>query len=348
MFEPGGEASACGKANGIGGGNGRRARGHTRQGGRFARLRIIAVLAMLGILVTACSEAARPTPGSIGTPTAPATPADYAGVPDAATFGAIARPSVGRPGQAATSATKGNNGAGPTPTPGPTAEAEPDPEEGVSGPGDRVIIEADPTALARLYGSPGPGPRPGGGLAATSGPRSNVQPRRPAPTPTLSTNPQAVRIETLRLTPVSFLAAYKQASLKLLEVTRTGRLVFASANVLKADRAVWTFMFLAPEISRMWRIIYDTEGNRLDLREIAPSMADDLARIDMSKVLDSPALIERAGLNGLNLTLPVDIVNFQVEGLSKQPCFIFTNVAQGKQVALHAYTGQIIRNDFNS
>ena len=97
----------------------------------------------------------------------------------------------------------------------------------------------------------------------------------------------------------------------------------------------------------MWRIIFDTQDNRLDLREVAPSMLNDANLIDMNKVLDTPDLVDRASAGGVNINLPVDIINFQIEGQTKQPAFIFTNVAQGKQVAVQAYTGQIIRNDFS-
>ena len=66
----------------------------------------------------------------------------------------------------------------------------------------------------------------------------------------------------------------------------------------------------------------------------------------MSRVLASPALIDKAANNGLQVLLPIDIVNFQVEGLTHQPCFILTNTAQGKQVVINAYTGVIVRNEF--
>lgn len=298
---------------------------------------------MLASMLIACGETPRPTPLAFEKPIAPPTPASYDNIPGAATIGGANRPTLPRPTGPETSASPGRNL-----EPLPTELSEPSEQEpGVAGPGERVLIDIDPTALAKLYDTPGSNFRPGGvQIPLTPGTR-RTSPSRAAPTPTLSTNPNAVRIESLRTTQVSFLAAYRLASLKLLEVSRTARPVFASANLLKPERTVWSFMFITPEGSRMWRIIYDTEGNRLDLREIAPSMLSDAALIDMSKVLESQALLERAASNGLRVNLPVDIITFQVEGLSKQPCFLFTNIAQGKQVAIHAYTGQVLRNDFS-
>ncbi len=294
-------------------------------------------------LLSACGEPPRPTP-DYAIPTAPPTPANYEGVPAAATAGPVSRPTPQkaspRPGDQSL----------PTDTPlTPTVSGDSgdEPDGSSGGPGARLIDGTDPTVLARLYGTPGSGALPGqGGLALSPGVRRSGQPSRPLPTPTLNTNPQAVRIESLRTSQASFLFSYKQAAIKILEVSRTARPVFASANVLKPDRTTWSFLFVAPEGPRMWRVIFDTEGNRLDLREVAPAMVSDASLIDMSKVLDSSVLLERATAAGLNTALPVDIVNFQLEGQTKQPCFIFTNVAQGKQVALQAYTGQILRNDF--
>lgn len=306
----------------------------------------VGVSLLLIILLTACGESERLAAPSHEPPTARPTPANYSGVPDAATLGPVSRPAVSSPTPVSVPSSPVNLAVQPSPTVSSGDEQDSE-DEGVAGPGDRLLDGADPTALARLLGSSGSGYQPGSDfLPLTPGAKRNGQPSRPAPTPTLNTNPNAVRIESLRTTQVSFLVAYRQAAVKAVEGSRTAKLVFASANVLKPDRTVWSFLFVAPEGPRMWRVIYDSEGSKLDLREVAPSMLNDAKLIDISKVLDSPALIEQAGNLGLNVNLPVDIVNFQVEGLSKQPCFIFTNVAQGKQVAINAYTGQVLRNDF--
>ncbi len=310
---------------------------YTKQGGACFLILCLALL-----LLAACGESDRTTPASFGVPTAPPTPANYNGVPDAVTVGSATRqPRSGRSPSPVAADPRLNQ-----PAPTPTVTAPDDEEDGVGGPGERIINDADPTALAKLFGTPGPGYQPGGSLPLTAGPRRSGQASRAAPTPTLNTNPGAVRIESLRTTQVTFLTAYRQATVKVVEASRSAKVVFASANILKPERTVWSFLFVAPEGPRMWRVIYDSEGSKLDLREVAPSMVDSIKLIDMSKVLDSPALVEQAGNNGLNVTLPVDIISFQVEGLTKQPCFIFTNVAQGKQVAIHAYTGQVLRNDF--
>jgi hypothetical protein len=291
----------------------------------------LCIFLLLALMLAACGESSHPTTYSFEVPTAPPTPGNYEGVPNAATISVVTRQPV----------------ANSTPVSQPTPDDSAD--DGVSGPGDNLLDQADPTALARLFASPGAGYRAGSdSLLLTPGAKGSGQPSRPAPTPTLNTSPDAVRIDSLRTTQVTFLTAYRQAAAKVAEASRSARLVFASANILKPEHTVWSFLFIASEGPRMWRVIYDSEGSRLDLREVAPSatMADDIKLIDMSKVLDGPALLAQASSTGLSVTLPVDIVTFQVEGLTKQPCFIFTNVAQGKQVALHAYTGQVLRNDF--
>ena len=292
------------------------------------------------MLLVGCGETPRPKQVSSEVPTAPPTPANYDGVPAAVSVGPVnrARPTVSSGAQQVTSGV-----ARLTPTAGPSEDGT-DPQDGGGGPGERLLDGADPTTLARLYSTPGylSG---GGNLSLTPGVRGG--PRGVAPTPTLSTNPQAVRIDSLRTTPTTFLGSYRAAATKVLEVSRTARLVFASANNLKADRTTWTFLFVAAEGPHMWRVIFDSPTTRPDLREVAPSMVADASLIDMTKVLDSPALLDRAVAAGLNTSLPVDIVNFQIEGQTRQPCFIFTNVAQGKQVAIQAYTGDIVRNDFS-
>ncbi|HEX2911807.1 MAG TPA: hypothetical protein VH186_13445 [Chloroflexia bacterium] len=305
-----------------------------------------AFLLGLAFFLSACGETPRtPTP-SYAVPTPPPTPANYDNVPAAATVGSVSRAGGPAPAAPVPAVTQVSSFTTLGPETVPALSDDSSDNNQPDGPSERVLVDIDPTALAKLYGAPGPGYIPGGSLPVSPGPKRSGLPSRAAPTPTLSTNPNAVRIESLTNTPVTFLQAYRQASIKLLEVSRTARLAFASANILKPDRTTWTFFFVATEGPRMWRVIFDSEGNRLDLREVAPSMLADSSIIDITKVLDSSDLLEKAAINGLNLKLPVDIINFQIEGLSKLPCFIFTNVAQGKQVAVNAYTGQVMRNDF--
>jgi hypothetical protein len=300
----------------------------------------ILIFLLSACLLTACGEAPRTT-GVPATPTSPPTPAGYANVPDAATVGTINRPPTVRP-------TSAPNVPSTTPADTTTEPEETVPEEAVAAPVDRIFGDIDPATLERLYGVQPPLVRPGGNAPLpTNAPRIARVPSGVAPTPTLNSSPTATKIEALKNTQVSFMNAYRPSSLKLLESSRNARLVFASANVLKPERTVWSFFFVAPETPRMWRVIYDSNNPAtLDIRESAPTNVADVSRIDMSKVLDSASLVDRAALNGLNVTTPVDIVSFGVEGVSKQPCFVFTNTAQGKQVAVHAYTGAVLRSDF--
>ena len=99
-----------------------------------------------------------------------------------------------------------------------------------------------------------------------------------------------MRIDSFRTTRTTFLQAYKPAAVKVLEVSRNARLAFASANNLKADRTTWTFLFVSADGPHMWRVIYDSEGGRLDLREVAPSMLEDARLIDMTKGAGQPGL----------------------------------------------------------
>jgi hypothetical protein len=200
----------------------------------------------------------------------------------------------------------------------------------------------DPTALAKLAGSPGPNNMPGGVLPTVKG----GQVSRNLPTATLNVSPSQSKIEALRSSKVTFMTAYRQAIGRAQQVFPNVQLVFASANVLKPERTVWSFLFLSSDGSRMWKVIYDSNGPKLDLTEQAPSMQTDALRINMEKVLDSDEILRRAESAGLKLSWPVDIFNFQVEGTTRQPCFIMTNVSQGKQVAINAYNGSIVRDDF--
>ncbi|MEI6045913.1 MAG: hypothetical protein WCS37_16310, partial [Chloroflexota bacterium] len=228
-------------------------------------------------------------------------------------------------------------GSGPTAT--PAVASLPEDAENQNQQGDVAPDKIDPAALAKLAGSPGPdnGASPtlkGGGNGRTP------------PTPTLNVSPNQAKIESLRSSKVSFLSAYRQALGRAQQVLPDLQLVFASANVLKPERTVWSFLFLSSDGSRMWKVIFDSTGPKLDLTEQAPSMQTDALRIDMEKVLDTDELLRRAESAGLKLSWPVDVFNFQLEGTIRQPCFILTNVIQGKQVAINAYNGSIVRDDF--
>jgi len=263
-------------------------------------------------------------------------------VPDAATAAAInrlapTRPAGAQPGVAATTANPGST-ATPASVNGADDPATRERESGSESAPDKI----DPTALAKLLGTPGPGSQPGGAALPTL----KGSPNRGVPTPTLNTSPGQSRIDALRSTKVSFVAAYKQALGKVEQVQSSPKLAFASANILRPERTAWSFLFLAPDGNKMWRVIFDSTGPKLDINEQAPSMQADASIINMEKVLDSEELLRKAESGGLKLNLPVDIFNFQVEGVSRQPCFVLTNVTQGKQVAINAYTGAVVRDDF--
>jgi hypothetical protein len=75
-------------------------------------------------------------------------------------------------------------------------------------------------------------------------------------------------------------------------------------------------------------------------------MLSDVGQIDMTRVLDGDELVSRIEAAGLRVNIPVDVVNFQLDGTTRQPSFIMTNVPQGKQLVINSYNGQILRNDF--
>jgi hypothetical protein len=299
----------------------------------FNLLKIIEVLVLCWFLLSGCgAETARPNASPYVPPTAPPTPANFENVPDAATAAArrTAVPLAAKPSS------------GPTATPALATLPEDNPENrGVESAPDK----ADPTTLAKLLGSPGPGSLPGGAsipLTASSG----NNPGKAAPTATLNTGPGQTKIEALRNGKVSFLGAYRQAIGRVQPIQSDVRLAFASANILKPERVVWSFLFVTPDGERMWKVIFDSTGPKLDMIEQAPTMLTDAMTIDMNRVLDGDELLRRAEQVGLKLSWPVDIFNFQVEGNTRQPCFIMTNVSQGKQVAINAYTGAVVRDDF--
>lgn len=298
---------------------------------------LILLLTLCFLLLSACGEEARPTPAPFVPPTAPPTPASFDEVPDAATAGAIRRIT---PTPAAVTRPPGTSLAA-TPTPASATLPDENRDSGVESAPDKI----DPTVLAKLNGSVGPGSLPGGALPTLAG-GTNRQPAKGAPTPTLNTSPNQSRVDSLRTSKVSFLNAYKQALGRVEQVQSGPKLVFASANILKPDRTAWSFLFLSPDGTKMWKVIYDSNGPKLDMNEQAPTMQGDASKIEMDKVLDTDELLRRAQSNGLKLDWPVDIFNFQVEGTTRQPCFIMTNVVQGKQVAINAYTGAVVRDDF--
>jgi hypothetical protein len=304
----------------------------------LCQFKTLSLLALCLLLLSACGgDTVRPSPAPFVPPTAPPTPASFDEVPDAATAAAIRRitptpADVTRPPNTAIAAT-------PTPA---TASL---PDDNRDGAVDSAPDKIDPTVLAKLSGSVGPGSLPGGALPTLVG-GTNGRPARSAPTPTLNTSPNQSRIDALRNSKVSFLTAYKQALGRVQQVQAGPKLVFASANILRPDRTAWSFQFLSADGLKMWKVIYDSNGPKLDINEQAPTMQSDASKIDMDKVLDTDELLRRAESNGLKLSWPVDIFNFQVEGTTRQPCFIMTNIAQGKQVAINAYTGAVVRDEF--
>lgn len=308
----------------------------------LSQLKRVMLLTLCLIALAGCGTeaAARPSPSPFVPPTAPPTPANFGDVPDAAT--AAARRSI-VPATGVNANGRPSGTAGPTAT--PATATLPDNPEGQERDLESAPDKVDPTTLAKLLGSPGPGSLPGGTLptlvGGTSG-RSN----RSAPTPTLNTSPSQSKIEALRQGKISFLTAYRQALGRVQQADPEARLAFASANILRPERSTWSFLFISSNGQKMWKVIYDSTGPKLDMNEQAPAMQADAALIDMKKVLDGDALLRKAESAGLKLSWPVDIFNFQVEGVTRQPCFIMTNVSQGKQVAINAYTGAVVRDDF--
>ncbi len=280
------------------------------------------LLASYFLLLTGCGEEAT-LPPTFQPPTAPPTPIAFDSVPPAATVGG------GRTTQAAVTV---EIDTAPPPTPTPISD---DDDTG------RGFINADSTALAAVFGTPGPGQVKPGGSGKPSGVR---------PTPTLNLSPGQTNIASLRTSRVSFLFAYRQAFARVQAVQRQARLVFASATVLRPERTIWNFFFVWPEGRKMWRIVFDANASQpqpgLELTEVAPSMLADAGQIDMTRVLDGDELVSRAEGAGLRVSLPIDVVNFQLDGISRLPSFVLTNSPQGKQVVINAYTGQVIRSDF--
>ena len=155
------------------------------------------LLLALASWLTACGETPRPTP-DYAIPTPPPTPADYNGVPDAATPGSIARPTPTRltgSVNAPLDTIPANDATITVPPDLDSGDPSSDGSGDSGGPGERLIDGTDPSVLARLYGTPGPGAI--SGLPPNLG--NNAQPSRPQPTPTLSNNPQAVRIVSLKI-----------------------------------------------------------------------------------------------------------------------------------------------------
>lgn len=276
---------------------------------------------MLGAIILAgCdSEATRPP---FVPPTAPPTPASYDSVRPAATV------VVGNQ--------LPNNASTPAPNNLPTLSSDglnpPEDDYGRGFSGENP----DPTTLAQIFGTPG-----------ASGSRARPPTSLVDPTPTLNFNNSQLRLSSLRN--AKFLFAYRQASIKIQDVQPQARLVFASANALTESRVAWNFFFVWLNGNRAWRIQVDIEGQnqpKAILNEQAPSMLADYNTIDMNRVLDGDELVSRAEAAGVRTSLPVQIVNFGLDGATRQPAFILVNTAQGKQVVLHAYTGQVIRNEF--
>jgi hypothetical protein len=154
----------------------------------------------------------------------------------------------------------------------------------------------------------------------------------------------------LRTSRVSFQFAYRQALARVQLLQRQSVIVFASAQNLKPERTTWTFYFSWVEGRKTWRVIFDARSEQaqpdLQLEEVASTMLSDVGQIDMTRVLDGDELVSRIEAAGLRVNIPVDVVNFQLDGTTRQPSFIMTNVPQGKQLVINSYNGQILRNDF--
>ena len=322
---------------------------------------------VLAWLLSACNSSST-TPqyaAVLPTPTTQSTTTDYSGVPEAATAGVRRPTATAVPAPASDNGSSGGgNGGGfvlpPTPTPDlyatigsagsnqdfaalPTFGRPPDRDTGPT---------ANVTQLNNLLGTPGPRAPTKPVLyypTNTAGSRLSGQPSRAYPTPTLdiisSTQP---RILDVRNTKVSFQNSYRFALVQMGNLQPAARLIFATANILSPSRTVWSFQFVWLEGNKAWKVIYDSNQTSVNINEMAPpGRLIDAQLIDMSRVLDSPALIDKAAATGLQVLLPIDIVNFQVEGLTHQPCFVLTNLNQGKQVVINAYTGAIIRNELS-
>ncbi|MEI6047194.1 MAG: hypothetical protein WCS37_22860, partial [Chloroflexota bacterium] len=255
-------------------------------------------------------------------PTPPPTPANFDNVSPAATLALGARTATLAPPVYY------------TPQPVISSQSEDD--------ANRGFINADPTLMAQILGTPGPGhPTSSSGSGKPSGIR---------PTPTLNASSGQTTIGSLRTSRVSFLFAYRQTLTRVQLVQRQAVIVFASAQNLKPERTTWTFYFSWLEGRKTWRVIFDARAEQaqpdLQLEEVAPSMLSDVGQFDMTRVLDGDELVSRIEAAGLRVNIPVDVVNFQLDGTTRQPSFIMTNVPQGKQLVISAYSGQILRNEF--
>ncbi|MEI7554880.1 hypothetical protein [Candidatus Chlorohelix sp.] len=289
-----------------------------------ARKRLIFTVFTLWLnlfLVAACGEEFA-TRSSYIPPTPPPTPANFDNVSPAATIAIGVR----------TTTTASLNYYTPLPT--PTLQSDDD--------ANRGFINADPTLMAQIFGTPGPGNSiPSGGSGKPSGVR---------PTPTLNTSSGQTTIGSLRTSRVSFQFAYRQALARVQLLQRQAVIVFASAQNLKPERTTWTFYFSWLEGRKTWRALFDARSEQaqpdLQLEEVASTMLSDVGQFDMARVLDGDELVSRVEAAGLRVNIPVDVVNFQLDGLTRQPSFIMTNAPQGKQLVINAYNGQILRNDF--
>src|SRR5689334_11789397 len=116
---------------------------------KLSQIRIAVMLVIAVIILAACGqETVRSNPSPYVPPTAPPTPSNFDEVPDAATAAAITRnaPSFSaRPGGAVAA----------TPTATPALAVLPDNPENREV--DSAPDKVDPTTLAKLLGSPGPG-----------------------------------------------------------------------------------------------------------------------------------------------------------------------------------------------
>jgi hypothetical protein len=209
---------------------------------------------------------------------------------------------------------------------------------------------ADITQLNNLLGTPNGRPFNNPPTPTIFGSRLSGLPSRPYPTPTLDTGLNQAKISNLQTTKVSFQNSYRFAYVTMAKLQPTAKLFFATANVLSTVRTSWTFLFVWPDGNRAWKIIYDSgqpASEPPNITEVAPPLRlIDAQLIDMSRVLDTPDVLNKAESNGLQAGLPVDVVNFQVDGATHQPCFVMTNLSQGKQAVVNAYTGLVVRNEF--
>lgn len=166
-------------------------------------------------------------------------------------------------------------------------------------------------------------------------------------TPTAVPNLNALNLNSIKTTKVTFLQAYNLASLKVMAVQPAAKLVLAEATYFTTSHTGWIFYFVWPQGSKMYVATYDSALPQVQLNDNQPPIMTQYAGlVNAKKILDTPTVIAKIEATGISGNTLIDSFQFEPYGTPSVPAFIAINASSQKQLVVNAYTGQVLENQF--